>query len=244
MLTTKDDNISLDLKVGSFIADLKTGQNLKLIQNGKTANVSVSKSGKIKFNKKKGGAISIRGNQVQINAKNISESTSNKSNETLKLDKNLNITKIKNNISLVFPKDQGTVWKKESGENIFSWSVSKPIKGKKYLVEIYKSEGLKTKVWSKKVKAKEIAVTGLKRNGYYYWKVSQGKKNNSNTGKFLYVSGKALALIKPKNGEYFSKKKEEKITQVSLAWEKRKFISTYRIQTSLSSNFGELLEDR
>lgn len=201
VLKTKDEEISLDLKVGSFLAKLNVGQKLTLIQNGKVAKLSLGKAGEIKIKKNKKGHLSIQGKQLQINAGNKKHATSAKGNVLIKIDENFNITKQKINISLLSPPAETLLWKPYIEKKYFLWEVSKTSRNTSFTVEVFKDEALKNMIWSKKVATMRVEMPVFKKSGVYYWRVSQGKKNQSFVANFSVISANAISLIAPKNNE-------------------------------------------
>lgn len=241
VLTRQHNQLVLDLQLGQIAAQVKEGQDLKLVQNGKTAHITSKKSGTIQLIRQGKERLKVvsRTAEPKVQFHNASAQVTKKGE--ISLDENLQLREESFPISLELPTDGESVWVSPKAPVKFSWEADKPASN----VNLQVSQDPSFKGLSLDEPQITNSFSGKAFDeGVYYWRLfdKQKKQPLSPTGQFQLITKIGPRPFYPTGGLRLDS--SPRSTTLRLEWESKPEVSKYRVQLSHQPDFKTILVEQ
>lgn len=248
VLSAENDEFKLDLQLGSVIADVNKGGELKLVGDGDDATIkgTSGKKSQVSINKSKKGSIKLASLGDSFLLETGTQQKTIDSLRTLQLNEKLEEVADKNPISLVKPAMGRTVWHNPDQPFEFRWDVRK--KNGPMTLQVSKSADFEKTIYEKEVSGSRHSAGGVRIEGLYYWRMvlkSQKKaKPISNTHEFRVAILTSPKMYIPKDGDLIQAKQTEEEApraEVQFIWEQKLGAKKYQLQIGQDKDFNRTI---
>lgn len=248
ILSVEDNQLKLDLQLGSLIAEVKQGKTFKLQGDGEEATLrGQSPRSEISITKEKTGILRLASASKPLEIELSDGVKKVDTNQVLKLDRDLKPQEDKNAVDLLVPSMGHLIWHDPSKEFSFRWKYKQPVKNP--FLQVSKDRNFSTVLYERKVDGEKHMAQGVQTQGQFYWRIVQKETeavfSKSDTNVFRLGILKSPEMYIPKQNEVIqsSLKKGDQISQASVQflWERKLGVKSYHFQLSKDQAFQSLV---
>ncbi len=257
ILTTKEDEVFLDLQVGQFSAKtvavvakkttrknkkrrkIKLKSTINILQKGKVAQINLEKKAVLKVVKSALGALSLASKRGAVKVRLDGKVEDFKENEVIEIKKDLKLEKKKIKISLQKPSDDESLWLATNNKVQFKWKSNDG--NLKYRLLVSRDRDFKNVIIDKETEFNGYVHKNLDSDQIYFWKISSSSNNGDVQESFVYRfethNRSPLATFSPLHNYEINLDDGEKRAKINFYWENRSNDMNYQIQISKSMDF-------
>ena len=238
-----NDEISIDLQLGSATANLSRGQRINLIQSGQKTTLEAQDQTMVAISRTAEGEIDLTNLGGKSTLEIESQTTDIGQDEKVRVEKDLQVTRERADIALTTPKPKSIVWISENEKVDLKW-FDADANTKEYLVNIATDKSFKTIVERASSLEQSIKVASLKQGSEYYWQVlSRDQRRKSLIAQFMVLPKSGPKIIHPFEGQKIEVPKGENTELVRFHWRHQLTAKNYQVQISEKSDFSQVLLD-
>ncbi len=250
VLSQENNEFKLDLQLGSVIADVKQGGELKLVGDGEEATIKGSQgaNSQVSINKTKKGQIKLASLENAFELELLDGKKTIDAKKTLQLNSQLKEEANSQPVELIQPPLGHTIWHDPKRQFVFSWDILRKVNA--LTLQVAKDFDFKQVIYEQPAENKVHRASGVSKEGLYYWRIVEksGSKNVkvvSEVHDFRVAIQTPPRMYIPKDKDILKSKFSEEggppIAEVQFLWEQKMGATRYQIQVAADAGFKKVL---
>lgn len=249
VLSQENNEFKLDLQLGSVIADVKQGAELKLVGDGEEATIKGSQgaNSQVSINKTKKGRIKLASLENSFELELLAGKRTIDAKKTLQLNSQMEEEKNIQPVELIQPPLGHTIWHDPKKQFVFRWDVLRKVSA--LTLQVAKDSEFKQIIYEQPAGDEIHRATGVSKEGLYFWRIAEkngsGKlKVVSDVHEFRVAIQEPPVMYIPKNKDILKSKFSESgppIAEVQFLWEQKIGAIRYQIQVARDMGFSKIL---
>ena len=248
VLSQENNEFKLDLQLGSVIADVKQGAELKLVGDGEEATIKGSKgsNSQVSINKTKKGRIKLASLENSFELELLEGRKTIDAKKTLQLNSRLKEEQNSQPVELIQPPLGHTIWHDPKKQFVFSWDVLREVGP--MTLQVANDSDFKKVLYEQPAENKVHRATGVNKEGLYFWRIVEKKSGKvkvlSEVHDFRVAIQEPPKMYIPKNKDILKSRFSETgppIAEVQFLWEQKIGATRYQIQVANDAGFKKVL---